>query len=73
MVVPGALAAVSVVAQALCERGDRVLVESPGYPNATERIRSAGARVVATEVDPDGWDLEATAATLRQARPGWPT
>jgi DNA-binding transcriptional MocR family regulator len=69
MVTPGALAGVSIVAQALTGRGDRVLVETPGYPNAAERIRSAGARLATTEVDPDGWDLEATAATLRQAAP----
>ncbi len=37
MVTPGALSAVSIVAQALTGRGDRVLVETPGYPNAAER------------------------------------
>lgn len=71
MVTPGALAAVSVVAAALFGRGggERVLVETPGYPNATERFRLAGARVAASVVDPDGWDLEATAATVRQVAP----
>ena len=69
MVTPGALAGVSIVAEAFAGRGDRVLVESPGYPNAAERIRSAGARLATTEVEPDGWDLEATAATLRQVAP----
>ena len=69
MVTPGALSGVSIVAQALAGRGDRVLVESPGYPNAAERIRSAGARLATTEVDPDGWDLDATAARVRQVAP----
>jgi DNA-binding transcriptional MocR family regulator len=69
MITPGALSGVSVVAQALVGRGDRVLVETPGYPNAAERLRSAGGRLVTTEVDPDGWDLDATAARLRQAAP----
>ena len=69
MVTPGALAGVSIVAQALAGRGDRVLVETPGYPNAAERIRNAGARLAVTEVDPDGWDLDATAARLRQVAP----
>jgi DNA-binding transcriptional MocR family regulator len=69
MVTPGALSGVSIVAQALTGRGDRVLVETPGYPNAAERIRGAGARLATTEVDPDGWDLDATAATLRQVAP----
>jgi DNA-binding transcriptional MocR family regulator len=69
MVTPGALSGVSIVAQAFTGRGDRVLVETPGYPNAAERIRSAGARLATTEVDPGGWDLDATAATLRQVAP----
>jgi DNA-binding transcriptional MocR family regulator len=69
MVTPGALSGVSIVAQALAGRGDRVLVETPGYPNAAERIRAAGARLATTEVDPDGWDLDATAARLRQVAP----
>jgi DNA-binding transcriptional MocR family regulator len=69
MVTPGALSGVSIVAQAIAGRGDRVLVDSPGYPNAAERIRSAGARLATTEVDPDGWDLDATATRLRQVAP----
>jgi DNA-binding transcriptional MocR family regulator len=69
MVTPGALAAVSVVAHALTRNGCRWLVESPGYPNAAERMRTAGARVVGTSVDPDGWDLDALEATVRQSNP----
>jgi len=69
MVTPGALSGVSIVAQALAGRGDRVLVDSPGYPNAAERVRNAGARLATTEVDPDGWDLDAAAARVRQVSP----
>lgn len=69
MVTPGALSAVSVVAQALTGRGDRALVETPGYPNSAERLRCAGARLATTEVDPDGWDLDATLARVRQVAP----
>ena len=69
MVTPGALSAASIVAQALTSPGDRVLVESPVYPNATEGIRSAGARLAASPVDPDGWDLDTAGAALRQAAP----
>jgi DNA-binding transcriptional MocR family regulator len=69
MVTPGALSGVSIVAQAFAGRGDRVLVDTPGYPNAAERIRNAGARLATTEVDPDGWDLEAAAARVRQVAP----
>lgn len=69
MVTPGALSAASIVAQALTRAGDRVLVESPVYPNVTDALRHAGARLVSSPVDPDGWDLAAVAATLRQAAP----
>jgi DNA-binding transcriptional MocR family regulator len=69
MVTPGALSGVSIVALALAARGDRVLVETPGYPNAAERLRNAGTRLVTTDVDPDGWDLDATAARLREVAP----
>lgn len=70
MVTPGALAATSIVAQALTRRGERVVVESPTYPNATEAIRHAGARLVPAHVDPEGWDLDSLDVTLRQSRPG---
>jgi DNA-binding transcriptional MocR family regulator len=69
MVTSGALSAASIVAQAFAGPGDRVLVESPVYPNATEALRSGGARLAASPVDPDGWDLDAIGATLRQTAP----
>lgn len=69
MVTAGALAAASVVAQAFTAPGDRVVVESPTYPNATQAVRHAGARLVPATVDPDGWDLDALGATLRQTSP----
>ncbi len=69
MVTAGALAAASVVAQAFTAPGDRVVVESPTYPNGTQALRHAGARLVPAAVDPDGWDLEALGATLRQTSP----
>lgn len=70
MVTPGALSAAAVVAQAFGGRGVRVLVESPVYPNAVDAIRHAGARLVASPVDPEGWDLDAVAGILRQTTPG---
>jgi len=69
MVTPGALAAASIVAQAFTGPGERVVVESPTYPNATQAVRHAGARLVASPVDPDGWDLDAVGAVLRQSSP----
>ena len=69
MVVPGSLSALTVVAQGLVGRGDRVLVETPGYPNAHEALRRAGARRVGLPMDVDGWDLDAVGLLLREARP----
>ncbi|MCD4524678.1 PLP-dependent aminotransferase family protein [Nocardioides sp. cx-173] len=69
MVTPGALSAAAIVAQAYTGPGDRVLVESPVYPNATLAIRHSGARLTGVPVDPDGWDLGSVAAALRQTSP----
>lgn len=69
MVTPGALSASAIIAQALVERGDRVMVESPVYPNAIETLRYAGARLVPSPLGLEAWDLDATEATLRQTRP----
>ncbi|MFT4296128.1 MAG: PLP-dependent aminotransferase family protein [Micropruina sp.] len=69
LVTSGAIAAIAAAAQALLDPGDRALVESPVYPNAVASLRRAGARVVTVPVDPDGWDLDAAQASLRQAAP----
>lgn len=69
LVTSGAIAAIAATAQALVGAGDRALVESPVYPNAVSALRRAGARVVTAPVDPDGWDLDAFAAVVRQAHP----
>jgi DNA-binding transcriptional MocR family regulator len=69
MVTPGALSAAAIAAQAFTGPGDRVLVESPVYPNATLAIGNAGARATGVPVDPDGWDLDAVGAAVRQVAP----
>ncbi len=69
MVTPGALTAAAIVAQGLTGPGDRVLIETPVYPNATQALRQNGARLVPSPVDPDGWDLAGIGASLRQSRP----
>lgn len=69
MITSGALAGAAVVAQALTSPGDRVVVEDPVYPNATQALGHRSARLVPAPVDPDGWDLAATAAIVRQAAP----
>lgn len=69
IVTPGALSATAIVAQALTRPGDRVLVDSPVYPNATSALSSRGARLVTSPVDPDGFDLPGMIATVRQSAP----
>ncbi|HSJ19996.1 MAG TPA: PLP-dependent aminotransferase family protein [Nocardioidaceae bacterium] len=65
----GALAAAAVVVRALTSVGDRVLVESPSYPNALGTITRSGARVVGAGVDPSGWDPGTWVSTVRSVRP----
>lgn len=69
IITAGALAAAAIVAQALTSPGDRVVVEDPVYPNATQALTHRSARLVPAPVDPGGWDVPATAAIIRQAAP----
>jgi DNA-binding transcriptional MocR family regulator len=69
MVTSGALAAAALVASALVGTGDRVLVETPTYPNGADALRRAGGRLVPVPVEPDGWDLSGLVATVQQTRP----
>jgi len=68
VVTAGALAGIAVTARAFAGTGDRILTESPTYPNAIATLRRAG-RLVASPVDPTGWDVEALTATVRQTAP----
>ncbi|MBL7495656.1 PLP-dependent aminotransferase family protein [Frankia sp. CNm7] len=69
VVTPGALSAAALITRAFAARRDRVLVESPVYPNAAQALRDGGARLVEAPVDPDGWDLDAIRAVVRQTSP----
>lgn len=69
LVTPGALSATAIVAQALTSPGDRLLVDSPVYPNATNALASRGARLVTSPVDASGFDIPGMVATVRQAAP----
>ena len=69
MVTPGALCATAIVASALTRKGDRIMVESPVYPNATGALRRAGARLVGVPVDRDGWDMDYIHRAAKSARP----
>lgn len=69
MVVGGALAGVGLSVRTLTRPGDRVLVESPSYPNAIDAARRAGVRLVPLPVDPDGWDTDLAVATVTATSP----
>lgn len=65
----GALTAATIAARVLVRPGDRVLVEVPGYPNAAQAFKGAGARLVPIPVDAGGWDLDLLESTVRRLRP----
>lgn len=69
LVTSGALSGLSLVLRTLLSPGDRVLAETPTYPNGLLALAQAGARVVPLPVQAAGWDLERLGATLRQAAP----
>jgi len=69
LVTSGALAAVAVAARAVVSTGDRVLVESPTYPNAIATLQRAGARLAGVDLDPRGSDLESMTAAIKQVGP----
>ncbi|MDN5746772.1 MAG: aminotransferase class I/II-fold pyridoxal phosphate-dependent enzyme, partial [Nocardioidaceae bacterium] len=68
IVTPGALAATAVLGAALTEPRDRLLFESPTYPNAVQALRTGGARLTSIPLDPSGWDLDAIADALARHR-----
>ncbi|KQR63996.1 GntR family transcriptional regulator [Frigoribacterium sp. Leaf172] len=66
----GAQHAIALLARVLVGRGDRAVVEAPGYPHAFEALRVAGARLVPVSVTVDGgWDEPALMQTLRRTSP----
>ncbi len=69
IITSGALAGINLVAHSLLDAGDRVLVESPSYPNALESLRRHGARLVAAPMAEDGWDLDGLTSAVRQSAP----
>lgn len=67
LVTSGAVAGIGIVLRALLGHGDRVVVESPTYPNTIDALRRSGARLVPLAIDPDGWDATESARTIRAA------
>ena len=69
LVTTGSQQALSLLATALLEPGDAVLVESPCYLAALQVFAFAGARVVAVPGDGDGVDPEALEELVVRERP----
>jgi DNA-binding transcriptional MocR family regulator len=69
VVTSGAQHALALLLRVLVTQGDRVLVESPTYPNALEAIRQADAVGASVPVPEDGWDVGGIAATMRRDAP----
>ena len=67
LVTSGAVAGIGIVLHALVTHGDRVVVETPGYPNTIDAARRGGARLVPLAMDPDGWDVAECVRTVRAA------
>lgn len=71
LVTSGAQSALNLVARTLGSRGDRVVVESPTYPNAIDSLRRSGLRVLGVPHDGHRLDLDALAAAVRAAPVAW--
>ena len=69
LVTGGAQHALNLVLGLLSGPGDRVMVESPSYPNALEALRRARLRTASVPVADTGWDVGIMESTLRQAVP----
>lgn len=69
LITNGAQHAFALVLRTMVAPGERVLVEQPTYPNATEAIRGAHAQPAPVPLLDDGWDLELVEATLNQRSP----
>lgn len=70
LITAGALSATAIMAGAFLSPGQRVVVESPVYPNACQALRQRGARLTSITVDPErGWDLPGLSAVMRQRAP----
>jgi DNA-binding transcriptional MocR family regulator len=69
LVTNGAQGAITMVARLLCRAGDRVLVESPSYPNALDTFRAAHTRPTPVPLEEYGWAAGNYESALAQLRP----
>lgn len=69
LITSGAQQGLSLVAAALLQPGDLVVVEDPLYPGQLPVLRGAGARLRTVPVDANGLDTQALAATVHRENP----
>ncbi|MBK5293089.1 MAG: PLP-dependent aminotransferase family protein [Acidobacteriia bacterium] len=65
----GCQQALDLIARALIQPGDAVLVEDPVYPGLREAFSRSGARVIGVQVGEDGYRLDLLEHALRRDRP----
>ncbi|MES2937825.1 MAG: PLP-dependent aminotransferase family protein [Pseudomonadota bacterium] len=65
----GSSQALDLAARRLVRAGDPVLVDEPGYANLLSSLRFLRARLIGAPRTPQGWDLEALEAQVKQHRP----
>jgi len=68
MVLSGATQGLALVAQALVEPGDEVVVEAPTYVGIVQTFGAAGARLIGVPVDAEGLRVDALAHVLARRR-----
>jgi DNA-binding transcriptional MocR family regulator len=69
MVTTGALHAINLILTTYTQPGDRVLVEQPTYHGGLSAMVTRGVRPVPVAMTPDGWELDAVDAAMRQVTP----
>ncbi len=69
LITSGAQQGLSLVAAALLQPGDLVVVEDPLYPGQLPVLRGAGARLRTVPVDADGLDIEQLTSIVKRESP----
>ena len=69
LITAGAQGAITLAARLLCRAGDRVVIETPTYPNAADTLRAEQVRLVPVPVDGGGWAAGSVERALAESRP----
>jgi DNA-binding transcriptional MocR family regulator len=67
LVTLGAQHAIHLLMTLLAGQGDRLLIESPTYPQVLDAARIRGARLVPVGIPDDGWHLDLMTSAMRQS------